>query len=177
MGIKITLVARRAAWYAANRAKVCAKQAAWRARNPGYAAAQYAADPEKAKAAAAAWFIKNRARARANNQKWHAANPDSRRVREQNRRARKKENGGQLSPGIVAVLYAAQRGGCAACDRGLRWHGYHLDHCLPLALGGKNEDSNMQLLCPPCNLSKGAKHPDEYMPGVMFLREMQKALK
>ena len=34
---------------------------------------------------------------------------------------------------------------------------------MPLALGGLNEDSNMQLLTARCNLQKSAAHPDEYM--------------
>ena len=34
---------------------------------------------------------------------------------------------------------------------------------MPLALGGKHEDENLQLLCATCNLSKGAKHPIAFM--------------
>lgn len=29
--------------------------------------------------------------------------------------------------------------------------------------GGANDKSNIQLLCPHCNLSKGAKHPVDFM--------------
>jgi hypothetical protein len=34
---------------------------------------------------------------------------------------------------------------------------------MPLALGGRNDDNNVQLLTPLCNLSKGAKDPIDYM--------------
>lgn len=33
----------------------------------------------------------------------------------------------------------------------------HIDHVKPLLHGGGNEDENLQLLCGPCNWSKGSK--------------------
>jgi 5-methylcytosine-specific restriction endonuclease McrA len=38
-----------------------------------------------------------------------------------------------------------------------------MDHIMPLARGGKHSPANIQLLCPPCNLRKSAKHPIDYM--------------
>ena len=43
--------------------------------------------------------------------------------------------------------------------------GYHVDHITSLARGGENKDENIQLLCPKCNLSKGAKGPLEFLVG------------
>ena len=40
---------------------------------------------------------------------------------------------------------------------------------MPLARGGKHEASNLQLLCPPCNMSKNAKHPIDFMQQRGFL--------
>jgi 5-methylcytosine-specific restriction endonuclease McrA len=39
----------------------------------------------------------------------------------------------------------------------------HIDHVIPLAEGGTNALSNLQLLCAKCNLAKGKKtgHYDE----------------
>lgn len=34
---------------------------------------------------------------------------------------------------------------------------WHLDHIVPLALGGTHEWANLQALCRPCNSSKGAR--------------------
>jgi len=34
---------------------------------------------------------------------------------------------------------------------------YHVDHKIPLALGGTNDLDNLTIACPPCNLSKGIK--------------------
>ena len=35
----------------------------------------------------------------------------------------------------------------------------HLDHIVPLAEGGINDVANLQLLCAPCNNSKGGHRP------------------
>jgi 5-methylcytosine-specific restriction endonuclease McrA len=38
----------------------------------------------------------------------------------------------------------------------------HVDHRVPLALGGAHAVDNLQILCPDCNTRKGAKPPDEF---------------
>lgn len=58
-------------------------------------------------------------------------------------------------------LLVLQRGLCAACKEVLKK--FHVDHIVPLALGGAHEPSNLQLLCPPCNRSKHAKDPVRFM--------------
>jgi 5-methylcytosine-specific restriction endonuclease McrA len=35
----------------------------------------------------------------------------------------------------------------------------HIDHIQPVARAGTNDRSNLQLLCQPCNSSKGARDP------------------
>jgi 5-methylcytosine-specific restriction endonuclease McrA len=54
-----------------------------------------------------------------------------------------------------------QKSKCACCGKSLK-HSYHLDHIMPIALGGTNTDDNVQLLTPSCNLRKSAKHPDDW---------------
>lgn len=72
------------------------------------------------------------------------------------RRARKVAAGGTFTAAQVDALYAAQRGRCACC--GAKLNGvFHRDHRTALANGGTNDISNIELLCGPCNLSKGAK--------------------
>ena len=51
-------------------------------------------------------------------------------------------------------LWKKQKGRCAICKRKLDPHNYHIDHKKPLALGGKNTLSNLQLLCPNCHSLK-----------------------
>lgn len=57
----------------------------------------------------------------------------------------------------VHKIYAKQGGLCTRCNRFLAWTGYHVDHVVPIAKGGLNVAANLQLLCPRCNLRKGAK--------------------
>lgn len=43
---------------------------------------------------------------------------------------------------------------------------FHVDHWKPLAAGGAHAFHNLVIACPPCNLSKGAKDPLEFMQKV-----------
>lgn len=38
----------------------------------------------------------------------------------------------------------------------------HIDHHIPLSKGGNNTISNLRAICSKCNLSKGAKMPEEF---------------
>ena len=59
----------------------------------------------------------------------------------------------------VARIMVAQDGRCACgCGRHLLTHGFHVDHVIPIARGGVNDATNIQLMAPICNLRKGAKH-------------------
>lgn len=131
-----------AAYYVANKCQLNERTKAWRASNP-----------EKVKDAAAAW---------------RSANPDARRIIEQNRRARKRANGGVLSKDIATKLFKLQKGKCPCCSKPLG-DNYHLDHIVPVVLGGANEDWNMQLLTQRCNNQKHAKPPIDFMQSKGFL--------
>jgi len=92
---------------------------------------------------------------------WHKRNPEYGRSANQNRRAAIKLVGGRVKRSEVLELIAKQRHKCAACKDNLR-KGYHMDHVMPIALGGVNKIENIQLLCPKCNRKKHDKHPDEW---------------
>ena len=170
--------------------KECANEinAAWRTANPEKASATYAAwheeNSEKKKAANAAWRASNSETIRvinaayraANSEKinkvsakWRAANIEAGRIYAHNRRARKREAGGRLSSGLAERLFKLQRGKCACGCKQPLGDDYHLDHRMPLALGGTNTDDNMQLLTAKCNLQKSAKHPVDFMQQRGFL--------
>lgn len=92
---------------------------------------------------------------------WHKRNPEYGRSANQNRRAAIRRVGGRVKRSEVLDLIAKQRHKCAACKGDLR-KGYHMDHVMPIALGGVNKIENIQLLCPKCNRKKHDKHPDEW---------------
>lgn len=79
-----------------------------------------------------------------------------------NARARKRRADGRHTLNEVLAIFDAQRGLCANCETKLFRSGkqkFHVDHIMPLALGGSNWHSNLQCLCKSCNLSKNAKDP------------------
>lgn len=51
--------------------------------------------------------------------------------------------------------WTCQSPGCDYRDESETGEGLHLDHKVPVAKGGTDDDSNLQTLCAPCNLSKG----------------------
>ena len=68
-----------------------------------------------------------------------------------------------MSVGLAERLIGYQRGKCACGCKQQLGNDYHMDHIMPLALGGTNTDDNIQLLRPTCNLSKHDKHPVDFM--------------
>lgn len=99
---------------------------------------------------------------------WQKRNLDKCRISDQNRRAQKLSSGGVLSQGIKDRLFTLQRGKCACCGLPLG-DKFHLDHIMPLALGGTNTDNNIQLLRQRCNNQKYTKHPVDFMQERGFL--------
>jgi len=78
-------------------------------------------------------------------------------VRNARRRAIKKGVGGSFSKQQVDELFKKQRGKCAWCHVKLTDKNLRRDHRKALANGGNNDIKNIELLCDPCNASKGAK--------------------
>ncbi len=114
------------------------------------------------------WAKLNPERNRETTAAWRAANPDLRIIWESNRRARKRSSGGELSKDITEKLFKLQKGKCACCKLPLGDE-FHMDHIMPLALGGQNTDDNIQLLRAECNLKKNKKHPIDFMQSRGFL--------
>lgn len=137
-------------------------------RDKAYYAAWLARNPELSKARSAAWRAKNPDKAKENRKAWRESNPEATKVHNQNRRALRVGNGGVLSKGLSDKLFALQRGKCACCGQPLGER-FHLDHIMPLALGGSNTDDNIQLLRQRCNNQKHAKHPVDFMQSRGFL--------
>ena len=80
-------------------------------------------------------------------------NPD--RVREWSA-TRLKNKTGRLPKGTVSAKLQAQNYLCVICNTSVA-DKYHVDHIFPLSKGGKHEPSNIQILCPSCNVRKSNK--------------------
>ncbi len=166
-------------WNLANPEKVKASKAAWVLANPErnkiyrsanlekiavYQKAYYAFNQEKLCKKTKDWKENNLDKVKS----WLKLNPEVARLHNQNYRAKKRINGGTLSKGLSAKLFKLQKGKCPCCKQPLG-NDYHLDHIVPLALGGSNTDDNIQLLKAVCNLKKNAKHPIDFMQQRGFL--------
>jgi hypothetical protein len=98
---------------------------------------------------------------------WYKAHPEAGGVYVRNRKARKLNAGGEHNIADIQRLFILQKGKCVVCRTKLTK--YHVDHIMPLSLGGGNGPGNLQLLCPSCNLSKHSKHPIDFMQSRGFL--------
>lgn len=128
--------------------------------------ARRAADPEKTRArdrerrkTSPETLSQSRERVRI----WKLLNPEKRRVSLRNHQARRRKAPGKHGVADIRFLMEKQSGKCAHswCRRPLKPR-YHVDHVIPIKLGGHNDRKNLQLLCIPCNTSKKATHPVEF---------------
>jgi 5-methylcytosine-specific restriction endonuclease McrA len=148
------------AYREANRDLVLVRQAAWREGNR-----------DKSRAASARWRANNLERAEGNTKKWRRENKKwirkySKEYREanpgiikkcgHNRRARLMNAEGEFTAADIARITEKQRGRCAYCKKKKK---LTVDHIVPLAKGGSNWPSNLQMTCRPCNSRKSARDP------------------
>ena len=62
----------------------------------------------------------------------------------------------------IEFLLAYQSERCPCCEAILTKCGYHIDHIMPVKLGGDDVTWNIQLLCHGCNTRKSAMNPHEW---------------
>ena len=68
---------------------------------------------------------------------------------------------GKRSKDIKHTLYGLQEGNCNLCKHWFGFRHMDVDHIIPKARGGPDDDDNLQLLCHNCNVIKGKKAMEE----------------
>lgn len=124
----------------------CPRQVEWKAKNAGRIRA-YAREQQRQ------YRLDHPDHAR----DWFAANPEKHRLHQANRRARKLSNPGslQVSERDWLRMVDIYQGRCAHC--GVRPEQLHMDHVIPLKLGGRHAIGNIVPACQPCNSWKSAR--------------------
>ena len=126
-----------------------------------YAKAAYRKNADKIKAAQRA----NRSHIREVEKKYWGDHPEKRAVKNQRRRARL--TGSYIAtPDLLERAYVFIRNTpglkCYWCGFRVAMGKRHVDHIIPLVRGGSHSPANLCCSCAPCNLSKGAKLPEEF---------------
>lgn len=154
---------RRKQYYQANKEAEKLKARRWREENPDRVKAAQKATNARNAAKMAARYQENKETILVRQAAWKALHPEARRAHKAVRRARKLKAAGAYTASDVKDLMELQGGKCAHswCRVSLK-EKYHVDHVVPISKGGANEKRNLQLLCPPCNLRKHAKHPIDF---------------
>lgn len=117
---------------------------------------------QKAIAACRRYNEKNRDKRRAEDAK-RRSSPGQKKKRAEWQRCReqaKRSGSKPVSRHAIIKIHKMQKEKCANC--GNKVVDYHVDHIEPISRGGSNDIENLQILCPQCNLKKGAKDPLEW---------------
>lgn len=151
-----------AAYHAQHREDERARAAAYRKANPEKVRAYNASRAEMQRVYHIEHYEERRAYAIA-----YRASPQGKVLRKaahHRRRALKARSGGSYTQAeLDAVLKAHTHPKtgkliCALCGKPIKGN-YHIDHFIPLILGGTNDAGNLRITHQECNLHKSAKHP------------------
>ena len=128
-------------YYAENKGKRCEKDRQ-----------RYWADPEKYKAKSRAYYSLFPARKLEARKRWIHSHPEKYVQYNNARRALVEGNGGAFTSVEWFNLKVAYANSCAFCGEVAD---LTVDHIVPISRGGRNDISNIQPLCRPCNSKKG----------------------
>lgn len=124
--------------------------------------ANYAANAEHRAAKMREYRAANPDRIKATKKKTYAKTYDLILARNRKRRAAERNAPGSHAAQDIVDIRKLQRDRCAICEVPLHGGG-QIDHVIPLAKGGSDDRSNLQLACGPCNSRKRDKDPIDFM--------------
>ena len=114
------------------------------------------------------WNENNRQKVRLIKRKWAKENTEQNKEIKANNKAKRRGADGKFTFDQIKELLRKQKYKCISCGCDIK-KSFHRDHIFPIALGGSNHITNIQLLCAPCNIKKSSKHPVDFMQERGFL--------
>jgi 5-methylcytosine-specific restriction endonuclease McrA len=117
--------------------------------------ASYEKHKDKHRANTKNWHDKNKARVSYNRRRWKIDNP------EKLKRYKLKRNVSEIRD-KSEIINNIKKTHCYWCGIKLK-SDFHLDHVVPLSKGGSHTAYNLVAACSACNLSKGAKMPNDFL--------------
>ena len=150
-----------------NRTKVRAASHRWRENNKEYAAETDRIRNQNNRESRAAysrrWRLDNPGRAAEITLHWRREHPEESANMRRRRRARESQAIGTHTAADIRLIHKNQKGRCWWCGKKLKGKQYHIDHRVPLALGGSDSPENLVVSCPQCNMRKRIKLPEEFV--------------
>lgn len=132
-------------------------------KNRARVSAWQKANPDRFKESKRAWRTANPDRVSITRQraisKWRLAHPEqwAAIVLNASARNRARRRGARLEPVRRATVWHRDHGICYLCGAPADEARWHLEHVVPLALGGEHSYANVKVSHPRCNLRKGAR--------------------
>jgi hypothetical protein len=155
----------RAAYYQRHKELIKAKNKKYYEENKDHANAiskkYYKANKEKHRALVKEYYVKNKEKANACKKAWREANKDKISVHVANRRALKFRATirlTELDKFVIEAVYNLAK--LRTKQTGIQWH---VDHIVPLTIGGLHKPTNLQVVPGSWNLSKGNRNCDVFI--------------
>jgi 5-methylcytosine-specific restriction endonuclease McrA len=119
-------------------------------------------DPEKHKTALSRSFQKHKTKRMAENKEWKRKHKEAVKLYMRAIKVMRRAAEGRFGESDIIRMLAEQNNLCVGCSVDIST-GYHVDHIKSLRKGGTHWPSNLQLMCGPCNRSKGTKTMAEWI--------------
>jgi 5-methylcytosine-specific restriction endonuclease McrA len=121
-----------------------------------------AIDPEPTRAALSKSFQKHKAKRMAENKEWKKKHKEAVKLYMRAIKVMRRNAEGRFDESDIVRMLAEQNNLCIGCSIDISTS-YHVDHIKAVTKGGTHWPSNLQLMCGPCNRSKGTKTMEEWI--------------